>query len=363
MRLGIPVQKRIWRSILISAGILAITILFGEGLLYFGLASQNIIMVYTLSVLIVARCTDGYVFGIVTAIAGTLICDFLVTTPRLAFSITIGFPITLLFMLIVSLISCAVTTRMKASFAQQKAIWLEAEKEKTRGTLLRAISHDLRTPLTVILSAGSIIEEQAKTLKTEDICDLASDIRQNSEWLIRMVENLLTVTRISEGSVKLTKTMEVAEEIMGQSVSIVRNRFPECDIKVQSPVLPLQVPVDAILISQVFINLLENAVKYSPKNSTIQFSLSYDDNNAQFEVSDQGRGIPAQIMDCLFEPVSAPGEQNVDSVSGIGIGLSICKAIINAHDGKITGKNKPEGGAVFSVVLPLRRSEKDEHEG
>ena len=356
MRSGIIAQKRIWYSILISSSILVLTISLGECLLFFGVAKQNIFMVYTLSVLIVARCTEGYLFGVLTAIIETLICDFLVTEPRMAFSITIGFPITLFSMLTVSLISCAVTTRMKTSFAQQKAIWVEAEKEKMRGALLRAISHDLRTPLTAILSAGSIIEEQAKTLDTVDICSLASDIKNNSEWLIRMVENLLAVTRISEGSVKLTKTMEIAEEIMGQSVSIVRKRFPDCDIDVKSSTVPILVPVDAILISQVFINLLENAVKNSPKNSTIHFGLFYDDDSAQFEVSDQGRGIPAQILGCLFEPHNASGDQNVDYVSGLGIGLSICKAIINAHNGTITGDNKPEGGAVFNVVLPLRNA-------
>ena len=353
MRQRVFSLKRIWKSLLISAGILILTVFVCEFLYFLGLASQNLIMFYILSVLIVARCTEGYLFGIAAAVAGTLIYDFLVTEPRLAFSITIGFPITLFIMLVVSLISCAVTTRMKTSFAQRQSILIEAEKEKMRGILLRAISHDLRTPLSVMLSAGSIIAEQADTLDTEDIRGLATEIKRNSEWLIRMVENLLAVTRISEGRVKVTKTLEVAEEIMGQSVAMVRKRFPDCDIVVKSPDFPLLVPMDAILISQVFINLLENAVKNTPDNLPINFSLAYDDNSAQFEVSDRGRGIPPQILDCLFEPLISLQEQNVDSVSGMGIGLPICKVITDAHDGGITGHNKPDGGAIFNVMLPL----------
>ena len=347
-------KKPFWQNLLILAGILAFAVIFNELLFSLGLEDQNLIMIYILSMLVIARYTDGFFYGALSAIAGTFIFDFLVTEPRLSFTFTIGFPITLLIMLSVSLISCAITTQMKRSFAQRQSTWIDAEKEKTRGVLLRAISHDLRTPLTGILSASSIIEEQAVALGPSEIQNIASDIKNNCEWLIRMVENLLAITRISDGVVKIQKTMELAEEIMAQAVSIVRKRFPDCCIYIKAPEEPLLLPMDAMLMTQVLINLLENAVKYSPPKSPVHLNLYCHDSFIQFEVSDQGKGIPDQIIDHLFETYSPGQEQSVDSVSGVGIGLSICKKIVDAHDGKITGDNKPEGGAIFNVFLPVK---------
>ena len=353
MRLCSGKQKTLFNNILIMTGMLVLTVLIEEGLLLLGLSNENLILLYILYVLVVARLTEGYLYGILAAVFGTFVFDYLVTEPRRGFSITVGFPVTLLFMLAVTLLFCAITTQLKASFAQQNSFRIDAEKEKMRGMLLRAISHDLRTPLTGIFSASSIIEEQAATLAVADIRRLSSDVKNNSEWLIRIVENLLAVTRISEGSVKVKKTMEAAEEIMAQSVTIVRKRFPDCIINVKAPDEPILVSVDGILISQVFINLLENAVKYSPPSSPVTFSLRIYNGCANFEVSDHGHGISTSVIGQLFEtPIHQP-EQSVDSISGIGIGLSICKTIIDAHGGVIAGANKGDGGAVFNVALPL----------
>ena len=346
-------KQRFWKDLLVTTGILISAIMLNELLFFLELELQNLIVIYILSILIIARFTDGYFFGVLSAFIGTFVFDFLLTDPRMAFSFTIGFPITLLIMLSVSVVSCAITTQMKNSFAQRQSIKIVAEKEKMRSMLLRAISHDLRTPLTGILSAGSIIEEQAGSLDPADIQDIASNIKNDSEWLIRMVENLLAVTRITDGAVKVKKTMEVAEETMAQAASIVRKRFPDCMIHVESYEEPLLLPMDAVLISQVFINLLENAARNSPQASQIEFGLYKDEGFARFEVVDHGNGVPAQIINTLFDASVAAREQSSDSASGIGIGLSICKTIVDAHDGKITGGNKPEGGAIFRVMLPL----------
>ena len=353
LRTSTDISRRIWKDALLTAGLLISAIALNQLLFYLGLGLQNLIMVYILSILVIARFTNGYFFGVLSASIGTFIFDFLLTEPRMGFSFTIGFPITLIIMLSVSVISCAITTQMKNSFAQRQSIMIVAEKEKMRGILLRAISHDLRTPLTGILSASSIISDQAGSLNPDEIREIASSIKNDSEWLIRMVENLLAVTRISDGVVKVKKIMEMAEETMAQSVSIVRKRFPDCRIDVKSSDEPLLVPMDAILISQVFINLLENAVKNSPAASRIEFSLFKENDFARFDIVDNGRGVPSQIVDTLFDANAPVREQSADSTSGIGIGLSICKTIIDAHDGRITGGNRQEGGAVFSVELPL----------
>jgi two-component system sensor histidine kinase KdpD len=153
--------------------------------------------------------------------------------------------------------------------------------------------------------------------------------------------------------VKVHKTSEVAEEAMGKAVSMVRNRFPDCSIHARSLSDPVLVPMDAILISQVFINLLENAVKNSPEGVLVMFDMQLENGYARFDVSDQGEGIPADIMNDLFNKHISNGAQAVDSVSGMGIGLSICKTIVDAHDGKIAAVNRNGGGAKFSVFLPL----------
>jgi two-component system sensor histidine kinase KdpD len=223
---------------------------------------------------------------------------------------------------------------------------MEAEREKVRSNLLRSISHDLRTPLTGILSASSILLD-----KTGD--QLAADIKENSEWLISMVENLLLVTRISEDGNKVKKKPEIAEEAMARAVAIVRQRFSECGIQTRAPDEPLTVPMDAMLISQVLINLLENAAKNSPGNTSIFFDLDRVGQAACFTVSDSGNGIPAHLLDNLFEPQTADNGKSIDSVSGMGLGLSICKTIVQAHGGTISGENKSNGGARFTVYLPL----------
>ncbi|MCL2368443.1 MAG: ATP-binding protein [Oscillospiraceae bacterium] len=248
----------------------------------------------------------------------------------------------------------ALTLESHTLAEEQHKIRIDAEREKTRAILLRAISHDLRTPITSILGASSTMLEQEDVLDRETNRQLLTDIKENAEWLIRTAENLLTVTRISQESVRVKKTLEAAEEVVAQAVSIVRSRFPDCYIHIRSPKKLLFVPMEATLISQVLINLLGNSIKNSEKESLILLDLKRHGNDAVFSVSDHGRGIPEEVLDNLFEICTRDGEHAVDSVQGMGIGLSICKTIIQAHGGRIRGKNKPDGGAHFSFTLPLK---------
>lgn len=247
---------------------------------------------------------------------------------------------------------------------EQNNLKISAEKEKMRANLLRSISHDLRTPLTSILGASSAILEQ-RDMNEEMRQKLTGDIRENAQWLIRMVENILTVTRISKETTTVYKTMEAAEEIVSQAVSIVRNRFPDCLIHVSVPNELLMVPMDATLISQVLINLLENAIKNSDEGALVLLTLKKKGDFARFEVCDHGRGIPEQLLSNLFElhsPHSESEDLGADSSKGLGIGLSICKTIIQAHGGEIEGCNREEGGARFIFTLPLHQIQEEQHE-
>lgn len=236
---------------------------------------------------------------------------------------------------------------------EQRRILLESEKEMMRSNLLRAISHDLRAPLTGILGASSAILENSGSLDKSTHDKLISNIKEDSHWLIRMVENLLSVTRINEGTMNVTKSAEAVEEIVAEAIRHIRKRFPERKISTKVPDELLMVPMDGTLIEQVLINLVENAVKHSPEDSVVGVDVITDKQYAVFEVSDQGEGIAKEDFPYLFESYVPNGKRSSDSSRGMGIGLSICMSIIKAHNGKLEAANKSEGGAVFRFKLPL----------
>ena len=240
---------------------------------------------------------------------------------------------------------------------EQRLMQIESEKEKMRSNLLRAISHDLRTPLTCISGASSTILESGDSLDKQTHDKLISSIKDDSQWLIRMVENILSVTRINEGTMNVTKMPEAAEEIVAEAISRIRKRFPNRKITVKVPNKLLLVPMDGTLIEQVLINILENAVKHSPQESIIEVDLKKDGHNAVFEVSDNGEGIAEQEFPYIFESYVPNRKRSTDSSRGMGIGLSICMSIIKAHNGRMEAVNKNEGGAVFRFVLPLEGNE------
>ena len=237
--------------------------------------------------------------------------------------------------------------------SEQSRMLIDAEKEKLRSNLLRAISHDLRTPLTGILGSSSALLENRKNFDDETLDTLIANIKEESQWLIRMVENLLSVTRISEGPMTVTKTPEAVEEIVAESISRIRKRFAEQKILVTVPEELLIVQMDGTLIEQVLINLLENAIKHSSADSTIRVEVKKADETVIFEVIDNGSGVSNQHLPYLFESAIPENKKSPDSSRGMGIGLSICKSIVNAHQGKMAAENKSNGGAVFRFSLPL----------
>lgn len=240
---------------------------------------------------------------------------------------------------------------------EQRNIIVEAEKEKMRSNLLRSIAHDLRTPLAGILGASSAIRENGKKLDENTRDKLNADIQEEAQWLIRMVENLLSITRINESASKVTKSLEAAEEVVAEAVGRIKKRFPQRTITVSVPDELLEVPMDGTLIVQVLINLLENAIKYSPNTSPVEVYLKKDGEWAQFEVLDHGKGIAEEDFPYLFTSYIPNGNKSPDSSRGMGIGLSICMTIIKAHNGRMEAENRKEGGSVFRFSLPLKGSE------
>ncbi len=505
-----PARKQHARRVLTNIAKTAVALLVGAGLcelLYrLGTDQQNIIIVMVLAVFITSAITDGYFYGLAAALVGVFVYDFMVTEPRHGFSITLGFPITLSIMLLVTIVTSTITTRLKnrmraaqakeqraellysvnrtllssrdvASIARQamEFLWQDlnrsvvlyapilheegspsfffrqaegdatfnffssetewaaaklaatrgepvavgeagpegtgtyylpvvaqgevygvlgiscrqgpiplshmpfveliveqtgqalhvqalaarqqesmvlAETEKTRNRFLRAVSHDLRTPLTSIIGASATFLESRDELSQETQGQLVEGILTDSQWLLSMVENILSVTRIQQNDMSLEKTEETAEGVVGEAVSLFRRRHPDADITVrQTEELPL-VPMDALLITQVLNNLLDNAQRHTGEGvPKVVIDLQEVDGYVRFSVIDDGPGIDEDLLPRLFKLRPTRRENAEDS--GLGIGLGICKAIVDAHGGWIRAQNMPKGGARFMFALPL----------
>lgn len=315
----------------------------------------NVAIIYMLAIVLIAHFTSGYLYGFLASLVGVVCVNFLFTYPYLQLNFTLsGYPITFLGMLSISLITSTTTTHLKQQaliLSEREKLLLEAEKEKMRANLLRAISHDLRTPLTSIIGSSSTYLENRDTLTKEHQTELVTHIYEDSNWLLNMVENLLSVTRIHNDSATVTTSLEPIEEVLSEAVFRLKKRLPQAEIKVKVPDEFIMIPMDAILIEQVIINLLENAVIHAKSTKPITCYVEYNEAFVFFHIKDYGIGIPEDKLNSLFDGTSAGLSNSSDSVKGMGIGLSICQTIILAHHGMIWVTNHEEG-AQFSFKLP-----------
>lgn len=325
----------------------------------------NIFSIYMLAIIFIAFRTEKYIFSVMSSIITVLLINYFFTAPYSAFDFTLkGYPISFLTLFVIAILASMMTAKFKKqvnltlesqrkekeALEQKQEVIVESEKEKMRGNLLRAISHDLRTPLTAILGSASVIRD-SENISEETVKELADGIYNDSNWLIRMVENLLYVTRISGEGTKLKKTDEVVEEIVGEAVGRVKHKYPEADIKIKIPDDVLIVPMDSMLIEQVLINLIENSLKYAEDNGRVWVDVWENDSRAYFKVSDRGKGIPESMMKNLFNMGKA--NQDTHNSRGMGIGLCLCKSIINSHGGNIEAENNEYGGASFTFWLNI----------
>lgn len=311
--------------------------------------NNNVSMIYALAVVLVACVAPNYFYGIVASLISVVGVNYFFTAPYWALNFTMtGYPITFLIMLVTSII----TNTLVIGYRDRHTARMEADKEKLRSNLLRAISHDLRTPLTSISGSSAALLEDQGRISTEDGRALIADIHDNAQWLIRMVENLLSVTRMQSGVSAVQKVPEMMEEIVASAVSKVRKRFPDRKISISVQDEPVDVPMDGTLIVQVIINLIENAIFHSGSMEAIQVSAIADEKEAFFSVRDHGIGVDVQRIERLFDG-HIDSEHTGDSTRGMGIGLSLCAAIVKAHGGRMQVENAADGGAVFSFSLPI----------
>ncbi len=494
-------------NLLIASAIILIAALICDALYRIHVPQQNIIIVMVCAVFINAAITDGYFYGIVATLLGVFVYDFLVTYPRLGFSFTIGFPVTFLFMLAVTLITSTVTVRIKnqmlearekedraellyevnrtlfsshdkasvaqdavrymknelrrsaalfidfnaetapAHFicpaendvadqfflsaeeqaavlaiaqnwdvpapplkedeqpevyyspvvcqgvlygvfalscttepllpshmafidlivgqtaqalricelsAQQRDTLVMAEREKIHNSFLRGISHDLRTPLTSIIGASSTFLETWESLDISTQLHLIEGIQSESQWLLSMVENILSITRIHQSGMSINKNQEMAEEVVGEAVAQFRKRWPDADITIYPPEDILLIPMDVMLITQVLNNLLDNTQRHTgQKKPRITVRIRRQNQYAEFIVTDNGCGVNEEAAQHLFKIQPRRTGHGEDAARGLGMGLSLCKTIVEAHQGYIDACNLPDGGAQFRFALPI----------
>ena len=311
-------------------------------------------MIFVLGVFLVSFQARGYVFSIAASLFSVLAVNWAFTYPYWEFDLISPECISsAVVMLIVSIMTGALTTRLK----QQEKLKAEAETERMRGNLLRAVSHDLRTPLTSIYGSCSAIIENFDSLPQDRQLMLLKDIQEDSQWLSRMVENLLSVTRVDADKVRLSKQSVVLEELVDSLLVKFHKHYPQQKVQLSIPEAFISIPMDPVLIEQVLMNLLENAVFHAIGMEHLWLRVVIKNRHAVFFVEDDGCGISEDRLSHLFSGLS-DSEMPADSTrSNMGIGLSVCRTIINAHGGELKARNRPGGGAAFSFELVMEEPE------
>ena len=313
--------------------------------------------IFALAVFLISLYTDGYLYGILASLLSVLVLNYAFTFPFLKFNFSIPENlISAIIMLIITILSSALATKIK----NQEKMKAETYKETMRANLLRAVSHDLRTPLTTIYGCSCAIEEKLDSLSKEQLQQLIQGIKEDSQWLIGMVENLLSVTRIDTDGVKIVKTPTVLEELIDIVLMRFKKRYPGQKIFVDIPEEFISIPMDAVLIEQVIVNILENAVQHATGMTKLEIKVFTRGNQAVFEIRDDGCGIDKERMENIFTGYFEMKEAPVDHQKrSMGIGLSVCSTIIRAHGGRISVENRKEGGCVFRFMLDMEEEESE----
>ena len=311
-------------------------------------------MLFVLGVFLISLKTHGYFWGILASLISVLLVNYAFTFPFYAFDLISPECIfSALVMMIVAVMTGTLTTQLKT----QEKIKAESEMERMRANLLRAVSHDLRTPLTSIYGSTSAVIENYDSLSKEQNLKLLGDVQKDSQWLIHMVENLLSVTRIDSSKVNLSKTDVVLEELIDSVLVKFKKRCPEQEIDIEIPDDFVSIPMDPILIEQVLLNILENAVYHAEGMTELTLRVELKDKKAIFSVIDNGCGISPEVKDKIFNGYISTATTPTDgSRNNMGIGLSVCSTIVKAHGGTIHAVNHEEGGAIFYFILHAEES-------
>lgn len=304
--------------------------------------------IFVLGVFLTSVVTEGYTYGIIAALVSVLAVNFAFTFPFFRFDFSMPENIiSAVILLAVTVITCGLVAKIK----RQEAIKAESEKERMRANLLRAVSHDLKTPLTTIYGSASALIENYNTFTANQRVEMIGGIKEDAEWLMKMVENLLSVTRLDDGDVKIIKTNTALFELVDSVLQKLKKRYPNANVLVDIPDEFVFIPMDALLIEQVLLNLLENSVQHAKGMSFVSLKVFTSGDNAVFEIKDDGCGIDKEKLKEIFKGRYECESPFADGKKHSGIGLSVCASIIKAHGGEIEARSVKNGGALFKFSL------------
>lgn len=238
-------------------------------------------------------------------------------------------------------------------YNEQENIKIAMEREQLRATLLRSVAHDLRSPLTALLGAGNLLADNYNRLTEDERKKLAMDLSEEILWLTNLVENILNMTRINESRLVLKKEGEIIDDVVSEAVSHVERHLKGRIFSVHLPEKVVMAPMDGKLIVQVLINLLENAIRHTPPDSEICLEVIEGRKLLKVVVADTGNGIDDQVKEKMFDNFFTLDQGVVDGKRGIGLGLTICKAIVEAHGGTIYAESNWPKGTRLIFTLPL----------
>ena len=319
----------------------------------------NIVVVYLLAVLIIVWLTRSIICGFIASFLASFLFNYFFVDPIFAvYANSPNYYITLIIMTLTALIASILTLHAKRSSLKAMEKENEIIKERYRANLLRAISHDIRTPLSGMKGTTEILLATISPGMTS--YELVRSIQNDIDWLHGVVDNILSLTRLHDGKLTVNKQLEAVEEIIGGAINQISSHSPERKILASVPDELLFVPMDAILIKQVIVNILDNAVKHTKTECeiSIEVDLCKDINMAEFVISDTGTGIGEDDITNIFKMYYTSHRKNTDAKYGIGLGLALCETIVKAHGGDIKARNRASGvGAEFVFTLPLEDKE------
>ncbi len=340
------------KDIGLSIAILGAATLVGFFFDQCGYSGANIILVYIIGVLTNSILTAWPGYSLISSFISVLVFNFLFTEPRFTLmAYDKDYPITFLVMFLVAVLASSMTIRLKRQAKESARASLLAEKEQLRANLLRSISHDLRTPLTSISGNASNLITNESAFDEATKMQMYTDIYDDSMWLNNMVENLLSITKIEDGKFSLHMTAEDVDEVITEAVKHVKSLRKQHEIKIVKSDELLLAVMDSRLITQVLINLLDNAIKHTPSDSLVTVISRKNGDWIEVSVTDDGEGVSDDMKEHIFEMFYTGKKQIADNRRSLGLGLALCRSIIDIHGGQITVADHQPHGAVFQFSL------------
>lgn len=322
-----------------------------------GFSDATVVIVYVLGVLLCAILTDGHRYSLTASVISILSYNFFLIEPRLSLQINgLDYVGTILAMFVFALLASYLVTSLRRSAQASMEASLVAQREQLRANLLRSVSHDLRTPLTSIMGNTDMLLDQEALLSDDSRHQLLHDIYEDATWLTNVMENLLSVTRLEDGGVTLNTDVELVDDVIEEAMRHVSRDACRHTIVVAPSSELLLARLDPQVIVQVIVNLVNNAIYHTPEGSTITISSRREGSMVAIEVADDGPGVPDDDKEQIFDLFYTSASNSADAGRNVGLGLSLCRSVVQAHGGTIRVEDADPHGARFVLTLPAEEA-------